>query len=227
MDDQELLKKYDKEQVDLMDEVCILIDEKDHPIGADSKKNCHLMKNISKGLLHRAFSVLLFDPQGKLLLQQRSDQKITFPGLFTNTCCSHPLSIKPELEEENQVGVKRAAQRRLKLELGIQPDLVPLEKMHFLTRLHYRAESDPTWGEHEIDYVILIQARVDLDIHPNEVKSVKYVSQDELKELMKPGANALPFTPWFRLISRSFLYSWWDLILAGKKLEADPVIHRL
>lgn len=65
----------------------------------------HLMSNINTGLLHRAFSVFLFRPaDGRLLLQKRADEKITFPSMWTNTCCSHPLSIKAELVEEHQAG---------------------------------------------------------------------------------------------------------------------------
>lgn len=63
------------------------------------------MSNINKGLLHRAFSAFIFRPSdGRLLLQKRADEKITFPGMWTNTCCSHPLSIRAELVEENQAG---------------------------------------------------------------------------------------------------------------------------
>ena len=75
-------------------------------------------------MLHRAFSVFLFNTSGELLLQQRSDAKITFPGHFTNTCCSHPLNIAGELEDEDAVGVRRAAQRKLKHELGITAEQV-------------------------------------------------------------------------------------------------------
>lgn len=74
------LAGYDEEQVRLMDEVCIVLDENDMPIGSASKKVCHLMENIDKGLLHRAFSVFLFDSENRLLLQQRASEKITFPG---------------------------------------------------------------------------------------------------------------------------------------------------
>ncbi|XP_042569999.1 isopentenyl-diphosphate Delta-isomerase 1-like isoform X2 [Cyprinus carpio] len=109
----------DEKQVQLLAEMCILIDDNDRKIGADSKKNCHLNSNIDKGLLHRAFSVFLFNSEEKLLLQQRSNAKITFPGCFTNTCCSHPLHTASELEEQDAIGVRRAAQRRLQAELGI------------------------------------------------------------------------------------------------------------
>jgi isopentenyl-diphosphate delta-isomerase len=68
----------------------------------------HLMTNIKQGLLHRAFSVFLFRPSdGKLLLQKRADEKITFPSMWTNTCCSHPLYIKAELVDENQQGASQ------------------------------------------------------------------------------------------------------------------------
>lgn len=76
------------------------------------------------GLLHRAFSVFLFNTENKLLLQQRSNAKITFPDCFTNTCCSHPLSHPLELEENDAIGVRRAAQRRMKAELGIPMEQV-------------------------------------------------------------------------------------------------------
>lgn len=107
------------------------------------------MENINKGLLHRAFSVFLFDSQNRLLLQQRATEKITFPDMWTNTCCSHPLNTPLELVEEDQLGARRAAQRKLKHELGIEPEQVPLENFKFLTRIHYLAPSDGMWGEHE------------------------------------------------------------------------------
>ena len=120
------LTVYDGEQVGLLSEECILVDENDKVIGSDSKKNCHLNVNIEAGKLHRAFSVFLFNSEGKLLLQQRSKAKITFPGLVTNTCCSHPLNFRAELEEKDCLGVRRAAQRKLEHELGIPPKQVCL-----------------------------------------------------------------------------------------------------
>jgi isopentenyl-diphosphate delta-isomerase len=88
-----------------MEERCIVLDNDDKYVRDGSKKECHLMTNINKGLLHRAFSVFLFDPEsGKLLLQRRAAEKITFPNMWTNTCCSHPLAIKGELEEAEQIG---------------------------------------------------------------------------------------------------------------------------
>jgi isopentenyl-diphosphate delta-isomerase len=110
------------------------------------------MTNIDKGLLHRAFSVFLFDSNKRLLLQQRATEKITFPDMWTNTCCSHPLGIPGETGSELDaaiMGVKRAAQRKLYHELGIKAEQVPLDKFEFFTRIHYKAPSDGKWGEHE------------------------------------------------------------------------------
>ena len=115
---------HDEEQVKLMKEECILIDDNDRVLGPDSKKSCHLNANIDAGKLHRAFSVFLFDTKGRLLVQQRSKAKITFPNHYANTCCSHPLYRPEELEEENELGVRRAAQRKLNHELGIPHDQV-------------------------------------------------------------------------------------------------------
>ena len=118
------LSNLDATQVSLLKEECILVDENDRVIGSESKKNCHLNSNIRAGMLHRAFSVFLFNTKGELLLQQRATAKITFPECFTNTCCSHPLYHPSELEEEGNVGVRRAAQRKLNHELGIPNDQV-------------------------------------------------------------------------------------------------------
>lgn len=120
------LSSLDETQVQLLAEECILVNESDKVIGSDTKKNCHLNEQIQAGKLHRAFSVFLFNSNGKLLLQQRALAKITFPGCFTNTCCSHPLYRQEELEEVGALGVKRAARRKLEHELGIPQDQVGL-----------------------------------------------------------------------------------------------------
>jgi len=166
------------------------------------------MSNINKGLLHRAFSVFLFDPATKkLLLQQRASEKITFPDQWTNTCCSHPLHTTSELGYDLDTsiqGVKTAAQRKLDHELGIQADQVPIENMKFLTRIHYLSPSgEGLWGEHEsmlslfagcmstngtVDYIIILVAKVDVNVNPNEVRDTRYVSPQELKEMFEqPG----------------------------------------
>ncbi|KAJ3371457.1 isopentenyl-diphosphate delta-isomerase idi1 [Kappamyces sp. JEL0680] len=219
---------YDPEQIRLMAEMCIVVDKNDKAIGAESKKTCHLMTEINKGLLHRAFSVFIFNEQGQLLLQQRADEKITFPGYYTNTCCSHPLAVADELEEKNQIGARRAAQRKLEHELGIPASQVPLDRLEYLTRIHYLAPSDGLWGEHEIDYIFIFRGSVSLDINPNEVKSVRWISKEELVQLFADAESTeLPITPWFRLIVENFLYKWWDNLDQLSAFKEENVIHRL
>ena len=125
------LSSYDRSQIDQLDDKCILIDKDDNIIGASRKIYCHLAKNRSHvgekspgGLLHRAFSVFLFNSQNELLLQQRSKHKMTFPEYYTNTCCSHPRATDLEMNDKDEIGVKLAAQRRMNFELGI-----PLEQI--------------------------------------------------------------------------------------------------
>ncbi|XP_005365461.1 isopentenyl-diphosphate Delta-isomerase 1 [Microtus ochrogaster] len=222
------ISHLDEQQVQLLAEMCILIDENDNKIGADTKKNCHLNENIDKGLLHRAFSVFLFNTENKLLLQQRSDAKITFPGCFTNSCCSHPLSNPGELEESNAIGVKRAAQRRLKEELGIPLEEVDPKEMHYLTRIYYKAQSDGIWGEHEIDYILFLRKNVTLNPDPNEIKSYCYVSKEELKEMMKKAASGeIKLTPWFKIIADTFLFKWWDNLNHLSQFVDHEKIHRM
>ncbi|XP_062568709.1 isopentenyl-diphosphate Delta-isomerase 1-like [Saccostrea cucullata] len=225
-----VLEGYDKTQVGLMNEECILTDRDDKVTGKASKKTCHLMENINKGMLHRAFSVFLFNTQGDLLLQQRSDAKITFPGHFTNTCCSHPLYTPLELEDQEALGVKRAAQRKLQHELGISPNSLSTEDLKFVTRVHYQAENAPdpgVWGEHEIDYILIAQKDVAVTANPNEVKSHVYVDRQQLLQMMdKSRTGDILITPWFRLILDKFLMSWWDN-LSDIEQHKDNLIHRL
>jgi isopentenyl-diphosphate delta-isomerase len=173
------IANMDKKQVELLNEMCIVVDENDKIIGSKSKKECHLMDNINNGLLHRAFSVMLFNSKGEFLLTQRSDAKITFAGFFTNTCCSHPLYNELEMDENKAVGVKRAAQRRLQIELGIEALQIPLKDIKYMTRFLYKAPSGGLWGEHEIDYALVIQKDVTLNPDPNEVKFMQFVSKDD------------------------------------------------
>ncbi|KAL7950245.1 Isopentenyldiphosphate isomerase [Trichoderma barbatum] len=218
----EALSGHDEEQIRLMDEVCIVTDENDAPIGTASKKICHLMTNIDKGLLHRAFSVFLFNDKNELLLQQRASEKITFPDMWTNTCCSHPLSIPTETGAnlvDAIAGAKRAAQRKLDHELGIKKEQVPFEDFRFLTRIHYKAPSDGKWGEHEIDYILFIKANVDLNPNENEVQATQYVTADGLKKLFEDPS--LKFTPWFKLICNSMLFKWWESLDSGLEQYTD------
>ena len=217
-------------------EKCIVVNERDEATGLETKKACHLMENINKGLLHRAFSIFLFNDEGKLLLQQRADEKITFPGLWTNTVCSHPLAVMADSvtaatygvdytdEKDGVAGVKRAARRKLKHEMGITE--VQEDDFTYLTRIHYLAPSDGKWGEHEIDYILFAKKTVEYEMNPSEVQAVRYVSKDELKEFFADPASK--FTPWFKLIVENFIYKWWDALESGT-LEScidEKTIHK-
>ncbi|KAL7750263.1 isopentenyl-diphosphate delta-isomerase idi1 [Sorochytrium milnesiophthora] len=221
------LDNYDPEQacVRLMEEMCILVDGNDQVVGFESKKATHLMENIRNGMLHRAFSVFLFDSSNRLLLQQRADAKITFPAYWTNTCCSHPLAKQDELITEQHDGVRTAAVRKLDHELGITK--VAKDDLKFLTRIHYLAPSCDVWGEHEVDYIFI--ARKDVPHAPvaNEVKATRYVTQQELRDLFDAAdPESVKITPWFRLICENFLFKWWDKLVEGKLeecVEADKI----
>lgn len=117
-------------QLQYMDaDKCILLSPSDAVTGASSKKDAHVFSpETPRGMLHRAFSVFLFDAStDELLLQKRASSKITFPNVWTNTCCSHPLhGMTPgevdgpgDVEDGSVTGVKHAAVRKLEQELGI------------------------------------------------------------------------------------------------------------
>ena len=176
--------------------------------------------------------------------------------MWTNTCCSHPLGVPSETGNtlpQSIAGAKNAAQRKLNHELGIPVSEIPLEKFDFLTRIHYKAASDGKWGEHEIDYILVIQPEKDvtLEINPNEVRDIRYVMPNELKSMIakargeKTVANGAPstendldngdsakpmLTPWFGLICETLLFQWWDKLddpLAMKKFKGETDIRRM
>lgn len=217
----------------MFDDECILVDEQDNVIGHESKYNCHLMEKIESGhALHRAFSVFLFNSKYELLLQQRSTTKVTFPLVWTNTCCSHPLHRESELIEENCQGVRNAAQRKLFDELGIQAEDLPVDQFIPLGKMLYKAPSDGKWGEHELDYLLFMVRDVKLNPNPEEVSDVKYVNRDELKQLIKKaddGEGGIKLSPWFRLVVDNFLMGWWDHVEQGTLKEAADMktIHKL
>lgn len=159
-------------------EELILVDTEDNETGFLSKAQCH----DDGGVLHRAFSVFLFNDAGELLLQQRSESKRLWPGFWSNTCCSHPRR-----GETLQV----ATRRRLADELNIRSDL------EFVYKFCYQAQYDASGAENELCHVYL--GRTDSDIRPNdyEIAAVRYVSADVLQQDF--SANARQFTPWFRM----------------------------
>ncbi|MFT5244118.1 MAG: isopentenyl-diphosphate delta-isomerase [Psychroserpens sp.] len=163
----------------MVNEMVVLVDENDQDIGEMEKMEAH-----RKGVLHRAFSVFLFNNEGELLLQQRAFSKYHSGGLWTNTCCSHPRSGEAPLE---------AAKRRLMEEMGFTlDDLDP--QFTFI----YNRKLDNELTEHELDHVIFGRYnKVDFKFNPDEVASVKYVSLSFLREDMK--VNPQEYTEWFKI----------------------------
>ena len=155
----------------------ILVNEKDEETGSMQKMEVH-----QRGLLHRAFSVFLFDKQGRMLLQQRAEGKYHGAGLWTNACCSHPYP------GEN---VAQGALRRLKEELGIQTELEKI--FEFI----YRAEVENNLVEHEFDHVFAGYFEGDLVPDPGEVMSTRYQEIDQIEEELQKFPER--FTTWFRI----------------------------
>jgi len=159
-------------------EQVILVDEKDREVGTADKLDAHR----DGGRLHRAFSVFLFDPEGRMLVQQRAAGKYHFPSLRTNACCSHPRPGEEVLE---------AAQRRVREELGVE---VPLSAAFAFVYTARDAGSGLT--EREYDHVLVGTLRSEPAPDPDEVESVEWVEPDEL--LRDVAACPEHYTPWFR-----------------------------
>jgi isopentenyl-diphosphate Delta-isomerase len=159
-------------------ESVILVDEFDNEVGTMEKLEAH-----RRGLLHRAFSILLFNSQGQMLLQKRARTKYHSGGLWTNTCCSHPLPNET---------MEHATRRKLRQEMGI--DL----RTDFAYKFTYRAELDHNLIEHECDYVFTGQFDGTPEINTDEVEDWKYADLHFLRE----DARLHPehYTHWFRLI---------------------------
>ena len=164
----------------------ILVNEQDEPVGLMEKMEAH-----RKGLLHRAFSVFIFDEQGRMLLQQRALGKYHGGGLWTNACCSHPYPDEP---------VDLAARRRLKEELGFT---VPVDEIFAFT---YRAEVENGLVEHEYDHVFAGHFSGALEPNTEEVAGYRYLSLDAIRERLQKEPET--FTTWFR-IAFPRVEAWW------------------
>ena len=223
-EDAELLDGLDAQQVDMMAEALILVDEQDRPIGRASKVKAHR----HAGAYHRAFSVMLFDEHDRLLLQRRADDKITFPGIWANTCCSHPLDVPEERDETDGIGVRRAAVRKLEQELGIKD--VGVDDLAYVGRFRYQARQDETWIEREVDH-LLVGRVSDLSVNPNpnEVAEVRWVSHDDLESMLIEEDPEHPVAPWFRCIAARLMTDAWWTATTPEDIQAlhDERIHDL
>lgn len=157
-------------------EYVILVDQQDNEIGSMEKMEAH-----QKGVLHRAFSVFIFNSKGELLLQQRADSKYHSPLKWTNTCCSHQRKGESTMD---------AAKRRLMEEMGIECEVT------IAYTFLYKSDVGQGLIEHELDHVLIgyIDER-NIPFDKSEVNATKYVSLESIeKELL---LNSEQFTKWF------------------------------
>lgn len=199
--DKQRLNDYEETQSLMMEEKCLLVDSNDNVTGKISKLDCH----YAEGSLHRAFSVLIFDSEGNLLIQQRSSEKITFPGVWANSCCSHPLDIDGENQDAVD-GVKEAARRKLEQELGISRNVTNSWDFHHIGRFEYQCRWNDEWIEREIDHVMIVKADVELNYNRNEIQAAEWISREELANMMEHKGrwkNQL-IAPWFEQIIANF-----------------------
>ena len=160
-------------------ESLILVDECDREVGHLSKALCH----TGRGVLHRAFSLLIFNDAGELLLQRRAPTKRLWPLYWSNSCCSHPRRNEP---------MENAIHRRLHEELGIRCPL------RYLFKFQYHAQYDSAGAEYELCSVYIGRYSGPLRVNRAEIDSWRWVAPEALQEEMG-GARASEFTPWFGL----------------------------
>jgi len=192
---------HDSIQSEMMGEMCLVVDIEDNVTGAESKLICH----NNDGIRHRAFSVLIFDSKGRLLVQKRSVDKITFPGVWANSCCSHPLDMESEIDGTE--GVKNAARRKLDQELGIPKEITEQWPLHHIGRLEYSCRWDQDWIEREIDHLLVVCADTVINHNENEISDVLWADSSEIKRMMEGEGeweNEV-IAPWFRLIWEKFV----------------------
>ena len=158
-------------------ESLILVDEADREVGHLDKAQCHQ----GRGVLHRAFSLLIFNDAGELLLQQRAASKRLWPLYWSNSCCSHPRRAET---------MEAAIHRRLNEELGLRCPL------HFLFKFQYQAQFDAAGAEQELCSVFVGRTSDPVRIDASEILAWRWISPEALQAELA-GAGAERFTPWF------------------------------
>ncbi|HEY3786079.1 MAG TPA: isopentenyl-diphosphate Delta-isomerase [Steroidobacteraceae bacterium] len=166
----------DEERAD--SESLILVDEADREVGHLSKVECHR----GQGILHRAFSLLIFNGEGELLIQQRAAAKRLWPMFWSNSCCSHPRRAE---------SMEAAVYRRLYEELGLHCPL------HFLYKFRYQAQFDALGAEQELCSVFIGRCKGPVKADHHEIHAWRWISPEALQGQM--AAEAGRFTPWFIL----------------------------
>ena len=166
----------------MKEEKVILVNENDEQIGLMPKMEAH-----EKAILHRAFSVFIFNDENELMLQQRALSKYHSPGLWTNTCCSHQRDGETNIE---------AGKRRLQEEMGFVTNLQ--ETISFI----YKAPFDNGLTEHELDHIMVGQYNEEPNINQDEVESWKWMNINAVKDDMSLHPEI--YTAWFKIIFDKF-----------------------
>lgn len=175
-------------------EQLILVDDSDREIGYKPKTECHL----GQGVLHRAFSIFVFNSANELLLQQRSASKMLWPGYWSNTCCSHPRRGE---------SMSTAVTRRLEQELGFT---CPLE---YLYKFKYHAQFGTVGAEHELCSVYYGRYDGPVDANVNEIAAWRFVGVEALEQELSAAPET--FTPWFKMEWVHIRANYLDGMLAG------------
>ncbi len=165
----------------------ILVDEQDNPVGAEEKIKAH-----REGLLHRAFSIFIFNKKGEMLLQQRAKDKYHSGGLWTNACCSHPVPGEKTAD---------AAARRLKEELGFT---TPLKKEFDFV---YKTDFDNGLTEYEFDHVFTGIFEGQVRYNKEEVMDICYKTVPDISAALQ--SHPQEYTAWFRLAFPR-VKTWWE-----------------
>ena len=160
-----------------------LVNPKDEPIGSMEKLEAH-----QKGLLHRAISLFIFNSKSEMLLQRRALEKYHSPGLWTNTCCSHPFPMEVP---------KQAAIRRLKEEMNIE------SKLNFAFKFTYKTEFPNGLIENELDHVFIGRSDETPHLNTDEAVAFKWVDLNDLKKNIKKHPEN--YTVWFKIIIEKHL----------------------
>ena len=182
-------------------EELILVDELDRELGQGAKSECH----AGNGILHRAFSVFIFNSRDELLLQRRSAEKPLWPNYWSNTCCSHP-----------RVGesMGEAVNRRLAQELGIECSLT------FLYKFKYHARYGAVGAEHEYCWVYFGHYDGDIDVNEHEISELRFVDIASFET--EVTAHPERFTPWLKIEWMQISNNYLDEILytPGRRFSA-------
>ena len=182
------------------DELLILVDREDNELGFASKAECH----SGTGLLHRAFSVFIFNSSGQVLLQQRSEQKNLWNLYWSNSCCSHPRQGEQ---------IENAAHRRMVEELSFDCEL------HYLYKFFYQESFERKGSEHELCSVFVGRFDGEISVNINEITDWKFIDTDELSRSIDQHPEK--YTPWLQLEWLELKKNYLDLINQALSLSLN------